>query len=152
MDERPVRGNKSKNDSPESLWPYSLIGPSSMFWVPRRLKRPSWMFCLSQQLTGIRTMAFLCKINSMRYLLGIALKGLFLWFGAIAVPWRPFSNGNEFLDSKNLAKQQFVFWVLNHAKPDIFYPTFQTFFYPTLFRLQLNPTYMKRILHLVSFK
>ena len=24
---------------------------------------------------------------------------------------------------------------------------FQTFFYPTLFLLQLNPTYMKRILH-----
>ena len=31
---------------------------------------------------------------------------------------------------------------------------FQTFFYPTFFLLQLNPTYMKRILHLrnVTFK
>ena len=29
---------------------------------------------------------------------------------------------------------------------------FQTFFYPTSFLLQLNPTYMKRILHLVSVK
>ena len=29
---------------------------------------------------------------------------------------------------------------------------FQTFFYPTFFLLQLNPTYMKRILHLVSVK
>ena len=28
----------------------------------------------------------------------------------------------------------------------------QTFFYPTFFLLQLNPTYMKRILHLVSVK
>ena len=29
---------------------------------------------------------------------------------------------------------------------------FQTFFCPTFFHLQLNPTYMKRILHLVSVK
>ena len=29
---------------------------------------------------------------------------------------------------------------------------FQTFFYPTFFLLQLTPTYMKRILHLVSVK
>ena len=29
---------------------------------------------------------------------------------------------------------------------------FQTFFYPTFFLLQLNPTYMKRILHLVPIK
>ena len=29
---------------------------------------------------------------------------------------------------------------------------FQTFFYPTFFLLQLNPTYKKRILHLVAVK
>ena len=29
---------------------------------------------------------------------------------------------------------------------------FHPFFYPTFFLLQLNPTYMKRILHLVSVK
>ena len=29
---------------------------------------------------------------------------------------------------------------------------FQTFFYTTFFLLQLNPTYMKRILHLASVK
>ena len=29
---------------------------------------------------------------------------------------------------------------------------FQTFFYPTFFLLQLNPTYMKWILHLVSVR
>ena len=38
---------------------------------------------------------------------------------------------------------------------DVFSPkehNFQIFFYPTSFLLQLNPTYMKRILHLASVK
>ena len=36
--------------------------------------------------------------------------------------------------------------------PQLYQHHLQTFFYPTFFLLQLNPNYMKRILHMVPVK
>ena len=45
-----------------------------------------------------------------------------------------------------------AFAIRGPTPPPLNGKNFQTFFYPTFFLLQLNPTYMKLILHLVSVK
>ena len=47
-----------------------------------------------------------------------------------------------------------VFSIRGPPPPPLNGTNFQTFFYPTFFLLQLNPTYMKRILHFknITFK
>ena len=47
-----------------------------------------------------------------------------------------------------------VFAIRRRPPPPLNGTNFQTFFYPTFFLLQLNPTYMKRILHFknITFK
>ena len=44
------------------------------------------------------------------------------------------------------------FSIRRRTPPSLNGHNFQTFFYPTFFLLQFNPTYMKRILHKVSVK
>ena len=48
----------------------------------------------------------------------------------------------------------FAIWGPTPPPPPLNGTNFQTFFYPTFFLLQLNPTYMKRILHFknITFK
>ena len=45
-------------------------------------------------------------------------------------------------------------FAIRRRPPPLNGTNFQTFFYPTFFLLQLNPTYMKRILHFknITFK
>ena len=48
---------------------------------------------------------------------------------------------------KSKWKFKMAFAIRRPTPPPLNGTNFQTFFYPTFFLLQLNPTYMKRILH-----
>ena len=55
---------------------------------------------------------------------------------------------------KSKWKFKMAFAIRRPTPPPLKGTNFQTFFYPTFFLLQLNPTYMKRILHFknITFK
>ena len=55
---------------------------------------------------------------------------------------------------KSKWKFKMAFAIRGPTPPPLNGTNFQTFFYPTFFLLQLNPTYMKRILHIknITFK